>query len=150
MKNSEMKKYPKYKPSGVEWIGEIPESKQVRIQVKEHVNLFSINNLDDVLATYSRWGEQVRQQVSEQVKAGVNEVKIKNLIKILTFCIKPQKRKDILKKMGLSSVFKNYKSHIVLLINDGVLERTVPESPKSPNQRYRTTEKGKKLLEILK
>jgi ATP-dependent DNA helicase RecG len=128
---------------------EIPEKEQVRVHVREQVNLFTINNLGEILTAYSRWGEQVRILVRGQVNEAVKQVNIRNMTEVLSFCIEPKKRKDILSLFGLTNIYKNYNSHIVLLINDGLLERTLPDKHTSPNQKYKTTEKGIKLLEIL-
>lgn len=45
---------------------------------------------------------------------------------------------------------KNYKAFIEPLVNNGFIELTIPEKPKSPNQKFVITEKGKYLLTLLK
>ncbi len=79
-------------------------------------------------------GEQVSEQVSEQVGA------------ILKFCRESKKKQEILKHINLSSVYLNYKRHILPLINNGLLELTIPDKPNSRLQKYKTTEKGLALL----
>lgn len=129
---------------------EMPENEQVRAHVREQANLFVFNNLDDVLAAFALWGEQVRVPVKKQVNEKVKQVNISNMTAVLSFCLEAQKRKDILNLLGLTNIYKNYHSHIVFLINEGLLERTIPGKHKSPNQSYRTTQKGIKLLELIK
>lgn len=129
---------------------QLPESVQVSVQAREQVNLFIINNLDEILSAYSRYGEQAGKQVKKQVYTAISKEKINNLLKVLEYCLKAQKRKDILSLLGLTNIFKNYESHIIPLIDKEILERTVPGKHTSPNQKYRTTEKGENLLEMLK
>jgi len=62
---------------------------------------------------------------------------------------KTSKQKNILKFFDLTDIFKNYDSHIVKLINNELFERTMPDKSRSPKQKYRTSEKGKKLLEVI-
>ena len=128
----------------------IPEKDQVRVQVSVQANFFTINNLNEVLTLCDTFGEQAREQVRAQAEEQVGTQKLKKLIEILELCLIPRRREAILKEFGLTNIFKNYKSHILVLINKKLLERTVPDKPNSPSQKYRTTEKGKKLLEILR
>lgn len=67
-------------------------------------------------------------------------------LQILLFCLKPQKRTTILKKIGLSNHAKNYQNYIVQLIDKGWLTYTIPDKPTSPNQQYLTTDIGKQIL----
>lgn len=126
---------------------------QVRIQVREQGKYLLINDLDNILTAYDLEKEQVREQVNEQVDVFVKtpgtKNRLQNLINILSLCKEPQKREIILKQLGLSNIFKNYNSNIIVLLEEGLLERTVKDKPKSPNQKYKTTQKGIKLLEII-
>jgi ATP-dependent DNA helicase RecG len=67
-------------------------------------------------------------------------------LQVLLYCMKPQKRAAILKKIGLSNHAKNYQKYIVPLIEKGWLAYTLPDIPTSPNQQYVTTEKGGQVL----
>ncbi len=127
----------------------IPETEQVSIQVREHVNFFIINNLDLVLAACVQGGAQVKEQVKAYVTTHVDKKKLRNLVNLLLLCQQPQKRQAVLKSFGLTNNYINYKSHIVVLIESNLLERT-DSNPKNPFQKYKTTSKGEKLLEILK
>jgi predicted HTH transcriptional regulator len=66
--------------------------------------------------------------------------------KILTFTLTPKSRKEIMDLIGISMHPKNYEHHIAPLLEKGLLSMTLPDKPKSKNQKYRTTEKGKMLL----
>lgn len=67
-------------------------------------------------------------------------------LQILLLCITPQKRSDILSKIGLSNHPANYKKHIISLIDKGWLAYSDPSKPTSPNQHYVTTPKGREVL----
>lgn len=126
------------------------ESVQVSVQVSEQANFFIIRNLDEILTACSHGGEQVRVQVREQVKRAVPVKKITSLLGILELCMTPQKSQKILEYLKITKHPKNYKSNIVPLIENTLIELTIPDKPTSRLQKYRTTEKGKKLLEIIK
>ncbi len=70
--------------------------------------------------------------------------------KLLQVCEGEMSRQDLLKTMGI----KDRKHFRVSILNPaikfGLLEMTIPDKPNSPKQKYRITEKGKKLLETLK
>jgi ATP-dependent DNA helicase RecG len=65
---------------------------------------------------------------------------------ILLFCKKPQKRKDILNKLGLSNHPVNYARYLVPLIKKGWIDYTLPDVPTSPKQKYVITKKGSSIL----
>ena len=54
----------------------------------------------------------------------------------------PVHRDELLRAAGLGPAYGNFKRHIAPLVNTGLLAMTVPEAPKSKNQRYMITEKG--------
>ncbi len=68
-------------------------------------------------------------------------------IEILNICRTPQKRKDILRKIGLTNQTKNFQNNILPLIQEKYLELTIPDKPKSKNQKYQTTSEG---IDIIK
>jgi predicted HTH transcriptional regulator len=65
---------------------------------------------------------------------------------ILTFALIPKNRKEIMDLIGISTQTKNYEHHIVPLLKKGLLAMTLPDKPKSKNQKYVTTERGEALL----
>jgi len=78
-------------------------------------------------------GEQVGEQVSEQVT-------------ILEFCSMPRRKQEILAHLGLRPVYLNFKRHIQPLVEQGFLEMTISDKPRSSKQCYRTTDLGHKVL----
>lgn len=56
---------------------------------------------------------------------------------IRNFCSVPRTAQEIMDRIGISNQSKNRQKYITSLIKIGVLERTVPEKPNDPNQKYR-------------
>lgn len=56
---------------------------------------------------------------------------------IRNFCSVPRTAQEIMDRIGISNQSKNRQKYITSLIEIGVLERTVPEKPNAPNQKYR-------------
>ena len=55
---------------------------------------------------------------------------------ILTFCAEPRSGREILEHIGVTFHQKNRERFINTLVDAGLLERTIPNAPNSPNQRY--------------
>ena len=70
--------------------------------------------------------------------------------KILEFCIVPKSRKDIMNLLGLSSHTKNYDKYIAPLLNINFLTMTLPDKPKSKNQKYVITDRGIEFCNLSK
>ena len=89
---------------------------------------------------------QVAEQVSEQVGEQVSE-QVDEQVTILKFCSAPKQKQEILARLRLSPVYLNFKRHIQPLVEQGFLEMTIPDKPRSSKQRYRTTDLGRKILD---
>jgi ATP-dependent DNA helicase RecG len=74
------------------------------------------------------------------------EVLKKEAFKILQFCVTAKKRSEILEEIGLSNHPANYDTHIVPLLDAGLLAYTVPDKPRSSIQKYITTAYGAQVL----
>ncbi len=57
---------------------------------------------------------------------------------VLRYCIFPRTSKEILEHIGVISHQKNRERFINTLVDAGLLERTQPDSPNAPNQKYFT------------
>jgi len=68
---------------------------------------------------------------------------------ILIYCMSVKTRKEILRKIELVSNVKNYNTYVAPLIQMGWLEMTIPNKPSSPKQKYRTSLKGKIIMELM-
>ncbi|MCL2788844.1 MAG: hypothetical protein FWD59_10215 [Micrococcales bacterium] len=58
----------------------------------------------------------------------------------------PAHRRDLLAAACLDPDQANPRRHIAPLVEQGLLAMTIPDAPRSKNQRYRTTEKGRAAL----
>jgi ATP-dependent DNA helicase RecG len=80
-------------------------------------------------------GGAIGEQVGEQVA------------RVLIACnTRPQSKAELLEAIGLANVYLNYKRHLVPLIEQGIIEMTIPDKPQSRLQKYRLTAKGRALL----
>lgn len=84
---------------------------------------------------------QVRDAIKQSVKGTIHE--------ILSYCLEPKSSDSIFDKIGLYKNTKNYNRHIKVLLEFGWLQQTIPDKLRSKNQKYYTTELGKKLIEII-
>jgi ATP-dependent DNA helicase RecG len=79
---------------------------------------------------------------------GTETEEYKNVIQqICIFCREPRLMSEILHSLDRTDRTKFRKRYIYPMIQDGLLELTLPNKPKSSNQRYLITETGKKLIE---
>ena len=68
------------------------------------------------------------------------------IVYTLKYCKLPKSRPEILEALDLTQRFNNFKVNIQPAVESGWLEMTIPDKPKSKNQKYRTTEAGKEIL----
>lgn len=68
---------------------------------------------------------------------------------MLEICKNPQTRTAVLDSIGYKNHTDNFKKYMVPFIEDDLIEFTIPDSPKSPNQKYILTNKGYELLKLL-
>ena len=86
---------------------------------------------------------------SKKVTKSSEEVtkSLTKLISIIDFIKEGEKnRQEILGFLGLKNQTRNFTTNIKHLIDYGLVEMTQPNKPNSQHQKYRLTEKGKKLL----
>jgi len=68
---------------------------------------------------------------------------------VVAYCQVPRAAKGIMAELGLKH-WKTFQSNYLLpLMKLGIIERTIPDKPRSRLQRYRTTEAGLAALEKL-
>lgn len=58
----------------------------------------------------------------------------------------PLGRPDIAKAIGVTRMARSLKMALDTLLEDGLIEYTIPEKPRSRLQKYRLTEKGRQML----
>lgn len=85
---------------------------------------------DDIFRIIIPLTEQATEQVTEQVK---------RRHKIIEFCKTPRSTSEIMDHLGLKHR-EYFRSKILQpLLSEGILAQTMPETPRSPNQRYYST-----------
>jgi predicted transcriptional regulator len=67
--------------------------------------------------------------------------------KVLSACVEPRSSAEIQMLTGMKHRETFQRNYLDMLLKDGLIERTIPDKPRSRHQRYRTTAKGKKILE---
>lgn len=85
------------------------------------------------------------EQKSNQVNNGTNQPHTSSVTRKLTkkeedirnFCSVPRTAQEIMDRLKITNQSKNRQKYITALIAIGVLERTIPEKPNDPNQKYR-------------
>ena len=66
---------------------------------------------------------------------------------VAAFCRTPRSAKDIMAEPGLKHWKTFQADYLEPLMAMGILERTIPDKPRSRMQRYKTTEAGLAMLE---
>lgn len=87
-------------------------------------------------------GDQVNDQVNDQVSDQVDPL----VFKVIGICKTPSSRAEILEQLGFKNHFDNYKKYILPALENGWIEMTVPDKPRSRNQKYRVTELGRAVF----
>lgn len=114
----------------------IDESKSIAKKVND------LNKINTYLSlSVSKIGDRDREAIREEIN---DMTKI-----VLSYCIKPKSRDEIFVKIGLYKNTKNFQYHIKPLIDLGWLYFTIPNKLTSRDQKYYTTDLGKKLLTIV-
>ena len=81
---------------------------------------------------------QAAGQATEQVEPWI--------IMVLSACLEAKKSADIQRVTGIRHRETFQRNYLDKLLEQGLLVRTIPDKPKSPLQRYQTTDKGRTIL----
>ena len=87
-------------------------------------------------------GTQSRHSVCCGTEGSIQE-------RVLSFCDVPRSTKELLDKVGRSDRTKFKRFVLRVLMEDGILEWTIPDKPNSRFQKYRLTSKGRALAATL-
>ncbi|MDR2232440.1 MAG: hypothetical protein LBE56_04870 [Tannerella sp.] len=121
--------------------------------VSDQVNNFTINSLDDLIAYINNVSDQAGDKVSDiagdKVKATLKEQLHNIVVEILSITTKWIKIDELFETVNLSKHPKNRKKYLDPLLKIGWIEMEFPDKKTSPNQRYRITDQGKRLLKII-
>ncbi|TXI83606.1 MAG: ATP-binding protein [Crocinitomicaceae bacterium] len=128
----------------VDWLENIPLYAINLIETKESnqvkVTKLTYNSREDnpfiVNEPKLNYNQYAKIQITEEQQKIINYLKNKS-----------KKRKDILEDcLKISNQTKNFKHHIEPLIEQGIIELTIKDKPKSQNQQYQLTAFGKNQL----
>ena len=86
--------------------------------------------------------DEAHDEAHEKIQGDMTETERQ----ILNYCVEPKSTPELLKLLGYSTRTGNYKSALSSLLAGGYLEMTIPGSPRSRNQKYKSTLKGKLLV----
>lgn len=111
---------------------------------REDVNEYFSGDFD--FQTFSKLLDNDLTDVVEFVRKLIVSKSVSKSIEIIDFLKSEKTRKEILKHLGLINHSKNYNNYIKPLLENEIIELTVPEKPNSRLQKYRLTEKGRKLV----
>ncbi len=104
----------------------------------------------DFIPKLTQATEQATEQVTEQVTEQATEQAIEQLGRhgkeILEMCMKPLRKREILKNLNLAKAYLNYKNNIMPLVKTKLLRKTKPDARTSPNQKYIITTLGKEVM----
>jgi ATP-dependent DNA helicase RecG len=116
-------------------------TKQVIAQIfSEGVDLQVLSDLleSDISAVKN----EIRNKLSTQKLTKT----LTKTLDIIYYLAEEKSRTELFEFLGLENQTLNFNTNIKPLIDDGLIEMTLPDKPKSRYQKYRLTEKGKKLL----
>lgn len=85
----------------------------------------------------------VRFYKEPQKKEAEETEQSEEIQQLLLFCQTPRTRKEICEYLGLTSVSYAIQSHVMPLVEQGLLKMSVPDKPKSPKQLYYTKKERK-------
>ncbi len=85
--------------------------------------------------------------VHDGVHDGVHEHLNQTELSILQFLSSPRSTLELLGHLGYKTRTRNYKTAIRKLLETLYVEMTIPDKPRSKNQKYRLTEKGRGRIE---
>ncbi len=114
---------------------EVVKTKGVDIQSLAELLNEDITPINNTLRSYL---------VSKSVTKSVTKL-VTKLIPLVDNLNTEKTRAEMMDILQLSNQSKNYNAYIKPLLKNGIIEMTEPDKPTSSLQRYRLTEKGKKL-----
>ncbi len=95
---------------------------------------------------------EVTQQVPDKHRTSTGQVSDKYSLsvdawKLLVFCKQERSLKEMMEHMNLRHRETFLVNHLRPILKENLLEMTIPDKPRSSKQKYRLTEKGRKILD---
>jgi len=104
-----------------------------------------VNSLDDV----DHYLRSLNDQRWDEVKNIIKEKLDKPIISILNYCIETKTREEIFNHIKKYNNSKNYNKYLRPLVKLSWLNLTIPEKTTSKNQKYMTSDRGKRLTDFI-
>jgi len=89
---------------------------------------------------------EVRDDVRDQLGPKSGTKSLEKMLELADFLQEEKSREALMAFLEMGNQTINYNANVKPLIVAGIIELTIPESPRSRNQMYRLTPKGKQLL----
>jgi ATP-dependent DNA helicase RecG len=115
-------------------------TKSVTKLTDEEVDVYFENDADFQLLS------NVLNYDISNVREYVRDLIVSKSLMIIDYLKEEKSRMEILTHLGLINHSKHFNYYIKPLIDFGMIEMTLPDKPNSRFQKYRLTDKGKKLL----
>jgi len=125
------------------------DSDIVNDKAGDQVNSLIFNSLEDIISYINEFDDQANDQANDQVQDILNNQLHSRVEEILNIAVRWIKRDELFAAMNLSNHPDNRKKYLDPLLKIGWVEMEFPDKKTSPNQRYRITESGKRLLKII-
>ena len=106
--------------------------------------MFTDEGQDETEARLGR--ESIANEATGQATGQATEQVEPWIIRVLSACLEAKKSVDIQRVIGIRHRETFQRNYLDKLLEQGLLVRTIPDKPKSPLQRYRTTDKGRTIL----
>jgi ATP-dependent DNA helicase RecG len=123
---------------------------QVSVGVSVQVKYLKFNDLDDIIAYADGASVGASDGANDQVSVILNEAIHSKVEDMLNATVNWVKRADLFLSIGLSNHSSNRERYLDPLIDLGWIEMEYPDSKTHPNQRYKITKVGIKVLELIK
>lgn len=118
-------------------------------QDNNQVNASVFSTLADIITFTNQASNQASNQVSDQVKEILNNEVNERVEEVLNVLVKWTKRKELFDHLGLSNQTTNRKKYLDPLLDLGWVTMKFPEEKTNPNQQYKLTDPGQKLLKLI-
>jgi ATP-dependent DNA helicase RecG len=117
---------------------------EVDIIMMGSLNFEVLNNL--LIKDISDVRDYIREKIATMPVTKSVTKSVTKIIELTEYLAIEKTREEILGFLEIGNQTKNFNANIKPLLDNDIIELTVPDKPRSRNQKYRLTSKGKKLL----
>ena len=115
-------------------------------QLLEHLNLLHEGRLTNAAVLLESPVVSSRTRGQAGVQAGVQAGLEGREAALLRSCVQGATSKELQAAAGYAGRTRSFEQRLGRLLDEGLLEMTVPDKPKSPVQKYRLTDKGRAAI----